>query len=331
MKKLILALFMILMVCQAKAQSRKQIANFSQYQHYYNPSLTGFNGSVLKTFYRNQWTGFEDAPKTIFASAELDMQQIGNKSRGFNVSNREAKDYQQSLNPKHSLGLAILHDQFGPSRETQLFLSYGAGIRLSEKLNLRWGTALTYNSNKLDGNSLTVDQENDPKYRDVLGHSNAISKVDLNLGLALSSYNFYLGYAMQDVTEGKFITSGDDFLSGLYNRRHVAQAGYRAGISDQLGFALNGIYQYDKQNHGSAEAQVKAIYNNTFWVGGGYRIDQAYNMAAGIRLDQLSFGYTYESPVQESQTIRKATNELTISYNLISFKKAKQNKQGMIW
>lgn len=331
MKRGILFFLLTLLVWDVNAQSRIGIADFGQYQQFYNPSLTGFNGSVLKTFYRNQWTGFEDAPKTVFASAEVDLQYLGQKRNGFRVDNREGRDFEQLLNVKNALGLTVLHDRFGPSTETQLQLSYGSGIRLSEQVNLRWGTAITYNSNRLNGNRLTVEQENDPKYRDVLGHSNGISKVDLNLGLALTTSDFYLGYAMKDITEGKFVMTGDDFLEGMYARRHIAQAGYRSGLSEQIGFTVNAVYQYDELNKSTLEGQLKLIYDNTLWIGGGYRNDLAYSVVAGLRLNQLSFAYAYETPVQEAQAIRKGTNEISLNYNLFAFKKPKQNEQIVIW
>lgn len=330
MKRIILLLLLVLLFWDTNAQSRIELANFTQFQQNYNPSLTGYNGSVLKTLYRNQWTGFEDAPKTIFASAELDLSRL-TKRDGFRVDNREQREYESFINAKHALGLSVLHDKFGPTSQTELNFSYGAGIKLSDQVNLRWGTALTFSSNRLDGNSLTVDQENDPKYKDVLGRNNGISKIDLNIGLALTSSKFYLGYSVQDITEGKFIISGDDFLKDMYVRRHIIQGGYRTGVSEQLGVVVNSIYQFDELHEDLLEGQVKVVYNNTLWIGTGYRNDLAYNIGAGFRLNQLSIAYAYETPVQEAQAIRKATNEISISYNLFSSKKQRQDKQVMIW
>ncbi|MBC5994271.1 PorP/SprF family type IX secretion system membrane protein [Pontibacter cellulosilyticus] len=312
------------------AQSRKQLANFSQFQHYYNPSLTGFEGAGVKTLYRNQWTGFEDAPKTILATAELDVKSFG-KDKGYNFGNQDNGDYFKSISAKHAVGLSVLHDRFGPSKETQLFLSYGSGVRLSEKLSMRWGTALTYHSQQLDGNSLTVDQENDPRYANLLGQNNHIGKVDLNLGLSLSAANFYVGYAMQDITKGKLVTTGDDFLQDFYTQKHIAQAGYRTHLIGMLGLTVNGIYQYDKNYAGTIEGQLKAVYNNMFWVGGGYRNDKAYHLTGGIRLNQLSIHYAYESPVKEARYINKATNEIALSYNLRKLNNIDTRKQILLW
>lgn len=329
MKKFILSIGLILYMIGVQAQNRKQIAGFTQFKQFYNPSLTGLEGSVVRSLYRNQWTGFEDAPKTLLATGELDIQMLGKRNNGYRFSGngRDALE----AGAKHALGLTLLYDQFGPSKESQVGLSYGSGIRLSEGLHMRWGTALTYRMQRLDGSSLTVDQENDPRYTEVLGNSNRSGSLDLNVGLALTAARYYIGYAMQDVTAGSVVSTGDDFLNEMYTRKHVVQAGYRANITGQFGFTLNGIYQYDSLLKSTVEGQVKAVYQDMFWVGGGYRNDQAYNLGAGLNLDQLYIGYAYETPFQEARAINKATNEITLGYRLVSGKSNRKSEHPLLW
>ncbi|PRY11230.1 type IX secretion system PorP/SprF family membrane protein [Pontibacter ummariensis] len=326
MKRVLLLACTILLVWDAQAQNRKQVADLSQYKHYYNPSLTGFEGSVIRTLYRSQWTGFEDAPTTIVASAELglDSERIATRFNG-RGRNRGGVD----LSSRHALGITAFHDKFGPSKETQFALSYGSGIRLSEQLTLRWGAALAYTFNSFDGNKLTLDQENDPRFQGILGQNNRSSRGDINLGVSLTNANYYLGYAMQDVTEGKLISAGDEFLSDLYARKHMVQAGYRTNLSEQWGLVTNGLYQYDVMQKSTVGGQVKAVYQNTVWAGGGYRSNQAYNLTAGVRLNELRIAYAYESPVQQAQYIGRSTNEIAISYSLTSLKQ--RGYQLLIW
>lgn len=325
----------LMVTCTAvQAQNRKQLANFSQYKHYYNPSLTGHEGSVLRSIYRNQWTGFEDAPKTIMASGEFDLQRLGRSNRPFSGS-QESREAAALVSARHGLGLTLFHDRFGPARETQAVLSYGAGVRLSEVLDLRWGTAFSYTTHRLDGSSLTLDQQNDPRYNNMLGGENRSGRADINLGISLTATNFYLGYAMMDVTEGKLASTGGDYLNDFYARRHVAQAGYRQSITEYLGLTLNGIYQYDENYKATLEGQVKAVYNDMLWVGGGYRNDLAYTLGAGLRLQQLAIGYAYETPTQNARAIDKSTNEVTLSYYLGSLKRpngsSRKYKRLTVW
>jgi type IX secretion system PorP/SprF family membrane protein len=322
MNKLIVTALLFLVAIGVQAQSRKYVSNFAAYQHYYNPSLTGNEGSMLKTFYRDQWTGFEDAPKTLFFSGELDaadLNKTADKKQHYQY--RDAgKGYQGA---RHAFGLLALQDRFGPIRETQLALNYGTGIRLSQSLSLRWGTALTYNNFRLDGNSLVVDNTSDPRYRHVMGQFNSMSKLDLNLGFALTAGNYYLGYAMQDITKGHFITTGDEYMRNAYTRKHILQAGYRAQMTDHVGMIANGLYQYDRQIESTLEGQLKVIYDDLLWAGGGYRNNRAFHLAAGINYRQFRFSYAYESPVQEARSINRPSNEIGLAYTLrpVSFER----------
>lgn len=331
MKKYIIAIAAILSALGVQAQSRKHIANFSLFQQYYNPALTGYEGSMLKTFYRNQWTGFENAPETIFASAELDLADLEAWKQNNLLKTQQEDGYSRQTGAKHAFGLALLNDRFGAFSENQLFLSYGSRVKLSESLSLRWGTAVTLSSQRLDGNKLTIDQENDPQYNDLLGHNNRLSKVDLNFGLMLTADKYYVGYAMQDIGEEGLLTTGDDYLKGMYTRKHVVQAGYRTAITDQVGVVVNSIYQYDDKLKETIEVQAKGVYQNTFWVGGGYRKDLAYTLNAGVRLDQLKIGYVYETPTSDAKAIGRSTNEIMLTFNLLPVKYPKYSKSVNIW
>ena len=304
-------------------QSRTDITQFSLLQHYFNPALTGQQGSVVKSLYRNQWTGFEDAPKTIIASGEFALDDL--RSKDIRGNARKGENYNG-----HALGLSVLHNSFGPYATTQVNLNFGSAIRLSENLNLRWGTALTYTSDRLDGTKLSVAGD-DPKYQHLLGQNNKKSKVDMNLGLALTAENFYVAYAMQDIMKEGIINSGDDFFKDSYSRKHIVQAGYRVSLSDEFGIVLNSIYVNDKLQEQTLEGQAKAVYKNMFWAGGGYRKDLAYNLTAGLRLKQLQLGYAYEMPAGDETAIPNNTNEIVISYHLFPVKSAARDGGLTIW
>lgn len=330
MKKIFLTIALVASVLGASAQNRKHVANFSLFQQYFNPALTGYEGSMLKTYYRNQWTGFEDAPKTIFASAELDLADMVSWKKDGLLKTSQDDNYSRQLEAKHAFGLAVLNDRFGPFSETQLHLSYGTRVRLSEKLSLRWGAAATYSAQQLDASKLITDEMGDPEFENFNGQSAKIGKLDLNMGLMLTADNFYVGYAMQDILKGKMRT-GDDYLNTSFPQHHVVQAGYRAALSEQIGVVVNGLYRYDEKLEETMEGQLKAVYQNMLWVGAGYRKDLAYSLQGGVRLNQLRVGYVYELPVANARYIDKATNEIMLTYNLIPVKYPKYGKKVTIW
>ncbi|MCC9168690.1 PorP/SprF family type IX secretion system membrane protein [Pontibacter harenae] len=312
MKKSIVTIIMVISVLGLQAQNRKYIANFPLVQQYYNPALTGYEGSVVKSFYRNQWAGFEGAPKTVFVSGELDL--ADRKLLGKGGAEQDITTNGQ-VGARQAFGLSVLHDEFGAFSENQVFLSYGSSVRLSENISLRWGTAINYSSQSLNGNKLVVDQEVDPQYLSAQG-SNRMSKFDLNFGLSLTADHYYVGYAVQDVGRGGLITTGDTFLKDMYTRKHIVQAGYRTAISDEVGLVGNAIYRYDEKLKETVEGQLKVVYQNMLWIGGGYRNDLAYSLTAGLQLNKFQVGYAYESPVGDAKYMTQSTNEIMLSYSL---------------
>ncbi len=325
MKKHILLLFIVFYSITAAAQTRKHIGNFSQVRSFYNPAFTADQDSRLTGLYRNQWTGFEDAPKTILATAEFNFLDL-KKAKNYNLN-----QVGQSTDMQHGIGLQLFRESFGPHAETQATITYGAGIQVSEKLRLRWGGAVAYTSLVLDGSKLTVDQENDPKYTRLMGQNNRSGKLDLNLGLGLSAGNFYVGYAMQGITKGKLLSTGEDYLQDMFERRHIGQVGYRADLTPDLGLIVNGIYQHDSYYDATLEGQLKAVYQQFLWAGAGYRNNQAFTATAGIKLNNLEVSYLYESPVADAETIDKPTNEVTVAYILRAKRNNSPNRPLQIW
>ncbi len=318
-------------VLGVKAQNRKHIANFQLFQQYYNPSLTGYEGSMLKGFHRNQWSGFEGAPRAYLASAELDLADLSAWQKNDVLRTRQHDFFDRQAGARHAFGLTVLQDGFGPFSESQVHLGYASRVRLSEKLSLRWGGALAYSAQRLDGTKLTVDNESDPEFQGVLGQRLRQGKLDLNLGLTLTADKFYLGYAMQDVTQSGIVSGGDAFLQDLYTRKHLVQAGYRTAITEEIGLVTNAMWQYDDQLKESAELQLKAVYQNMLWLGGSYRQELAWSATAGVRFAQFRVGYAYEIPVQDARHVSRSTSEISLTYNLIPVKYPKYGKQVTIW
>ena len=168
-------------------------------------------------------------------------------------------------------------------------------------------------------------------YQDYLGASTRASRADINLGLMLTAEDYYLGYAMQDVTKGRLLSAGDDYLRNTYAHQHVVQAGYRTALSEQFGLIANGIYRYDEFLKETVEGQLKAVFSNTFWAGAGYRHGLAYSLQAGVRLHQLKIGYVYESPAGDASYIGRGTNEIMLTYNLIPVKYPKYSRSVTMW
>lgn len=320
MKKNIRNIAMVFLVLSvaftAEAQSRKHISNFSHFQSYFNPALTGYEGSTIRGFVRNQWSGFEGAPKTYFISAELDFGELGGEE-------------DPALMGKNAVSANMLYDTYGAFRETELLLSYASRVRLTEHHNLRLGVGLNYQSIRLDGNSLSTEEQNDPTLGQYIGQFSNMNVVDFNLGIALTHAKYYVSYGMHRVAGGK-ITSGDEFMDG-YPTAVMVQAGYRESISENLGVIFNAFYRSQKDMKDNLEFNLKALLMDRVWVGMGHRINYATNAQLGILTNRLRIGYLYEFSTGGGYNLPGNTHEFTAVFNLFRDNNRRSDNQVLIW
>lgn len=293
MKKISFFILFVITVLGAQAQNRLNIAGFSQFKQYFNPALTGYNGTAVQGFYRNQMTTFDKAPQTFFLSGEARLPGKTGKLQ-------------------HSIGLAAMRDAFGDTKDIGLNLSYSAAAKISAGLNLRGGLAVTYNNVKTNPANLIPLDPSDPAYQ-ALKNSSVLNKYGVNAGVALTSENFYAGYAAIDAVKSG--SGNTAYYNDVYVLQHSLQAGYRYAVSSAFGLVANGLYRYDANRKGVAEGNIKTVFSNTFWIGGGYRQDVGAILNGGVRIKQIKIGYSRELNAHKINGERMGANEVALSYN----------------
>ncbi len=282
-------------------QSRKYISQFTQFQSYYNPGLTGYEGSAVRGFVRNQWSGVEGAPKTKFLSLELDFGELGGLE-------------DPALMGKNAMSLNMLHDTYGAFRETELIAAYASRIRISDKHNVRLGAGVNYLSVRLDGNALTVEQSQDVAIGQYLGSFANMQIIDFNLGLALTHENYYISYGMHNVNGGR-LSTGDNFMDSNPVSIMV-QTGYRHQFSESITGIGNFFYRKQNGFADNTEINLKALMLDTFWVGAGRRFNYANSLHFGYLVGNMRLGYVYEFPTTTSRQFLGNTHELMVMLKL---------------
>ncbi|UJP65217.1 PorP/SprF family type IX secretion system membrane protein [Mongoliitalea daihaiensis] len=310
MKKIIIFLLSIGLSTPLFAQSRKYISQFSHLQSYYNPALTGYEGSMIRGFVRNQWVGWEGAPMTYFISGEVDFGELSGAT-------------DPGLLGKNALGVNMFHDQYGSFNETELILSYASRIQISQSHNLRLGAGINYNVVQLDGTRFTMAEAMDP----ILGkYANSFADMqilDFNLGLALTHYNYYVSTAVHNVNVGQ-INSGDVFMERK-PRVLIMQAGYRSELTENLMIATNAMYRGQNDLPDNIELNFKVLMMKRIWLGAGHRVNYANSFQLGLVLDKVRVGYIYEMPMLQAYLLPNTTHEFMLTYSLFG------NGNGLMW
>ena len=118
MKKLIIAMTVVLtgLSSTVNAQQDPQYTQYMYNQAVINPAYAGSTGNLtIVSLYRNQWTGFDGAPKTITLSGH------------------------SPIGEKTGLGLSFISDQHGPVKENNIYADFSYTIDLGEESKLALG------------------------------------------------------------------------------------------------------------------------------------------------------------------------------------------------
>ncbi|MBS9524832.1 type IX secretion system membrane protein PorP/SprF [Litoribacter ruber] len=317
MKKYLLILCFVIVSSHGFAQSRKYFTQFNSLQGYYNPALTAHGGSALRGVVRNQWMGLDGSPSSTFFSGEIDFAELSGED-------------DPALMGRNAVGANVLFDQHGPFAETELNVNYATRVRLSAKHSFRLGAGVNFSSVRLDGASLTPELENDPTIGKYLGGFADMQSLDFHIGGALTHERYYLGFAMNNVNGGKF-NRGDVF----WPQRpigYVISAGYRESLSDQLSVMGNALYRYQDGLYDNIEFNFKALFADTFWLGGGHRIDHGNNFQFGVLLlHQFTVGYVFEFPTNASHRLPGTTHEFVATLRLGRTHIRRDRREILIW
>lgn len=300
------------------SQTRKNISQFSHFQSYFNPGLTGYEGSTVRGFVRNQWSGFEGAPKTYFFSTEIDFGEI-------------AGEMDPALMGKNAISVNLLHDTYGAFRDNELMISYASRVRLTENHNLRLGVGVNYQTVRLDGNAMTTEEQNDPTLGQYYGAFSDMQFLDANIGIALTHRQYYFSYAVHRINGGG-ASRGDNFMEG-YPAEQFIQAGFREAITPNLSIITNAFFRSRKDLPNVVELNIKALLMDKVWVGAGHRVDYASNLQVGFLTQRMKIGYLYEFPMGRSYLLPGSTHEFTVALNLFkdNIKSKFAKDEVLIW
>jgi type IX secretion system PorP/SprF family membrane protein len=132
--------------------------------------------------------------------------------------------------------------------------------------------------------------------------------------MSITHPDYYISYGVNNVNQGS-ISSGDVFMDKK-PRVGIAQAGYRNRFSESLTLITNAMWRSQSDLPTNVEFNMKFLFKDKFWVGGGHRVDYANNAQLGVLMGKLRFGYVYEWPMLKSYLLPNRTHEFMVSMRL---------------
>lgn len=161
MKNLIILIIVSFSIVIAKAQQEPQFTFNQHAMHFYNPSAAGNReGPVFTGIHRQQWLGFQGAPRTQLMSFHMPL-----------------------ADQKAGAGMVLSRQRVGISSQFTAALSYSYSIKLTEKTSLRMGIHTLLDQFKLDvtGANVVIESSGDQ----VITQGDFLKNATVNVGAGL--------------------------------------------------------------------------------------------------------------------------------------------------
>ncbi|MCR9154274.1 MAG: type IX secretion system membrane protein PorP/SprF [Bacteroidetes bacterium] len=279
----------------------QQDVQFSQYMFnriYYNPGAAGSGSAIcISGLHRSQWVGFEGAPVTQNVNVNVPIKALHG-----------------------GLGLSIVNDQIGFFNNISARLMYGYQFQLASG-TLGIGAGATFLNNQVNGTAwIPADYNTAMGGQDVFipGLNETGFQVDAVFGIHYESQNLWGGLSTTRVIESS-TDIGSNFQGAttfIRNARHYyLMGGYNFAVP-----ASNWELRPStlvKLSTGSTifDVNVLGVYNNKFWGGVTYRLQDAVVAMIGWQATpDLRLGYSYDVATSALSTNGGGSHEIMANY-----------------
>lgn len=269
--------------------------NYMLNPYAYNPAVAGSKPTaVFNLNYRNQWVGFQDAPKTYMISLHSP---IGKQK-------------------KLSVGVLVNSDNTGLLSRTSGYLTLGYHIKLNKNYKLGLGVSggmVQYRVKLFDAK--IADAGDDLLTGNILSNN----VFDSNGGLYLYSDKLFFGIATYQYIGNKI--TWKDSQSNL-SQHMYATLGYTFKVSKTISIQPSALAKFNAPAPFQPEFSLRAFYKNIIWLGGSYRMNDAASALVGVTIkDKLTIGYSYDIITSNIKSYSRGSHEIAICYQFIKPKK----------
>ena len=304
MKNRIITLFLLAssLLFTAKDTSAQQDPQYSHYMFngfVFNPSLAGNKPSLsMVGLFRAQYVGFDGGPQTQTISAHMPAPSL-----------------------KGGIGLHIINDQIGFERNLHFAASYAYKYELPTG-NISAGASLGFIQRTLDGAKLKALTPGDPLIP--AGSVNAV-KPDINLGLTYNTDAYYVGFSTTHLTRPNM--SFDVPGTSEYNSvvHYYLTGGYNFVLSPSIEIKPSVMIKMARTS--SFDINALAFYNQKYWGGLSYRLNDAIVAIAGMNLtDRIKMSYSYDYTISNLSLTSNGSagsHEIILGYDVVLVKKIK--------
>lgn len=256
-----------------------------------NPAYAGTRGVMnIAAFYRNQWVGIPGSPVTLSLALDAPFSE-----------------------DRIGLGLVIVNDKIGVTKETQFNTNYAYKIKAGDGiLSLGLGAGvLTTNTAWSD---LVVLDPGDEFY---LIDSRVFVIPNFSFGAYYSDENYFAGFSIPKLLGYKFDFDKNKYLVKLDMRDYyyLFNTGYLVNLTPKLKFLPSTLVAFSPGDKLLYDVNAHFRFYDLFWTGVSYRSDRSVTGMFQFQVsDQFKFAYSYDFDFNKLRTFSSGSHEVMLRY-----------------
>lgn len=308
MKRRNVFVFILMLFCcsYAWAQTEPNVTFYREALPIFNPAATG-QGDYIAIFasHRQQWVGFDDAPKTFFVAADMPYELFGNKV---------------------GLGVNVVSDKAGP-----LWKQTMAGASIAPKFKFLGGVfslggqagmaSLTFDGTKVkSGEGEDGGGTLDPA---IPTTSITASSLDMNVGFFYKNRELYIGGSAAHLFEPELDLS--EIARPYFPKAYNFIVGYNIKFKQSLYQIQPSVLIRNSNLQWQTDVSTRFVYASKFMLGLNYRNKESVGVLLGASFGSFHAGYSYEYPTTAIRKESTGSHELMIRYTFELNKKKTGN------
>ncbi|WP_299532335.1 type IX secretion system membrane protein PorP/SprF [Ulvibacterium sp.] len=273
--------------------SSQQDSEYTQYMYNtvtVNPAYAGNRGVLsFNSLYRSQWTGLNGAPQSLTFSVNSP---VGERGVG--------------------LGLSVIHDEVGPSTESNVTVDFSYTVPLTLKTNLSFGLKGGMNLLNVDFGKLDIRDRSELEFS-----QNIENRFSPNVGLGVYlhfDHRWYLGLSSPNILSTDHYDSA--ISSTASEKAHFYLiGGYVFDINSELKFKPAFLTKAVKGAPLAFDASANFLINDRFTVGLSYRLDAAISALVGFQINnRFMIGYSYDYDTTELGNYNSGSHDFFLRF-----------------
>lgn len=292
MKKLLIITIGLLSLTKVSSQ---QLSMFSQYywnDYVINPAFTGIkNTPRVQLGYRNQWSGFQGAPKTYTVGGHT----------GFE---------------KQKMGLGgmfFMDDQGGAIRQNGVMINYSYQLKLNQNSGLSFGVSGILNQYSFNGSGISNINP------DATLQTNVTQLApDMNFGIVYNLNNkLFIGLAANQLVQSRLNKFGSSTLAISENqliRHYNLSASYLAKLNKDFDLEPYALLRTTFIKAPQAEIGGKVTYKKYVFGGLTYRTNESVIGLVGMNYQNFMLAYSYDFTLTAIRSYSSGSHELLLAY-----------------